>query len=363
MTQIIPNHGGNIYQESRRLGGKERHLLDASASLVPFPPPKGLRRHLVKALSGDSLRSYPDCTYLRLREAIGNWHKIDPSMVLPGNGAAELLTWAARNASEKGNSTLFDPGFSDYARALSCWNGKFNLMKLPLRWSPEKPQKFPATPTTNVLWITNPHNPTGQLWSRASIEPLIENHDLIICDEAFLSLVPNGESQSLIPLVINNPNLIVIRSLTKLFAIAGLRLGYAIGTAKRLEQWQSWRDPWPLNGLASTAGYWLMNDHQTLNKWTKKIHQWLSREGPWLEASLNHFPGIHSHPSSTNFQLIESKSSLIELREMLSRKNILLRDCRSFESLGENWLRISLQTRKNNMRIISAMEEILNQFG
>ena len=363
MNPIIPKHGGNIFEEARRLGQGESQLLDASASLVPFPPPKALRRYLLKALSGDSLRNYPDCTYLRLREAIGSWHKVDPSMVLPGNGAAELLTWAARNASEKGNSTLFDPGFADYARALGCWNGEYTLIKLPLYWAPEKPQRFPVIPTTNVLWITNPHNPTGQLWSRASIEPLIKHHDLIICDEAFLPLVPNGESQSLIPLAMNNPNLIVIRSLTKLFAIAGLRLGYAISTAERLQQWQNWRDPWPLNGLASAAGCWLMNDHQSLNAWTKKIHQWLLREGPWLQGNLANFSGIKSHPSSTNFQLIEGKSSLIRLREMLSQKNILLRDCRSFHSLGENWLRISLQTRRNNIRIISAMDQILNQLG
>ena len=72
MSPIIPKHGGNIFEEARRLGKRESQLLDASASLVPFPPPKALRHHLLKALSADSLRNYPDCTYLKLREAIGS---------------------------------------------------------------------------------------------------------------------------------------------------------------------------------------------------------------------------------------------------------------------------------------------------
>ncbi len=352
-------HGGNVSEEARRLGVKESQLLDASASLVPFPPPKKLHHCLRKALVDKSLRNYPDCKHQSLREAIGNWHGVHPTMVLPGNGAAELLTWSARDAAEKGVSTLIYPGFFDYERALNCWNGKYMYFNLPLEWSNKRPQEFPFTPNNNVLWVTNPHNPTGQLWKRSSIEPLLEHHELVICDEAFLSLVPDGENQSLIPLISENPNLIVIRSLTKLFAIAGLRLGYAISSAKRLQQWQTWRDPWPLNSLATAAGIMLMSDQVILKQWTNKVHKWLSKEGPWMQTKLNALPGIKSHPSSTNFQLIEGNESLTILRKKLAEKKILLRDCSSFNGLGENWLRISLQKRKDNKRIISEMKKIL----
>ena len=95
-------------------------------------------------------------------------------------------------------------------------------------------------------------------------------------------------------------------------------------------------------------------------KWTNKIHNWLLKEGPWMHRKLQDLPGIKSHPSSTNFLLIEGNQSLLELRENLCRKKILIRDCRSFIGLGENWLRISLQTRKNNFRIYSTMQDFLN---
>ena len=114
-------------------------------------------------------------------------------MILAGNGAAELLTWSARNAAEIGTSALITPGFSEYARALHCWNGDYICMRLPLCWSSETPQAFPYTQTTKVLWINNPHNPTGQLWSRSSIENLLSDYKLVICDEAFIPLVLHGE--------------------------------------------------------------------------------------------------------------------------------------------------------------------------
>ena len=165
-------------------------------------------------------------------------------MVLPGNGAAELFTWAGRDASAAGLSAIPAPGFADYRRALDCWDGAWVPWPLPLGWDGRFPQCLPnPPPRADVLWITNPHNPTGQLWSRESLEPLVERYALVICDEAFLPLVPGGELQSLIPLVQEYPQLVVIRSLTKLYGLAGLRLGYAIGQPDRLQRWAAWRDP------------------------------------------------------------------------------------------------------------------------
>ena len=136
---------------------------------------KSLNKCLEGALKNHSLRNYPDCSHQALKEAIGSWHKIDPSMVLPGNGASELFTWAARDAAQQGLSGLPAPGFGDYARALRCWDAPYVHLPMPLSWSPKAPQPFPFETQTNVIWITNPHNPTGQLWSRKSIKPLLPN--------------------------------------------------------------------------------------------------------------------------------------------------------------------------------------------
>ena len=116
-------HGGNRIASAARLGCRPSDLLDASASLVPFGPPAGMRWRLLREVwgLGSAVRDYPDRDAVALRQAIAAWHGLDPGMVLPGNGAAELFTWAARDAAACGVSLLPQPGFADYARALACW--------------------------------------------------------------------------------------------------------------------------------------------------------------------------------------------------------------------------------------------------
>ncbi len=360
INSYYPTHGGNLNEEAQRLGIQIDQLLDASASVVPFAPPRALHRCLSKLLTNNYLRHYPDCHHTKLRKAIGEWHGVDMAMVLPGNGAAELFTWAARDSALIGLSGLPSPGFADYSRALRCWDAPFIHLPLPVNCASKTPQPFPIQAETKILWITNPHNPTGQLWSRESIEPLLKKYRLVICDEAFLPLVPNGEKESLIPLVANHPNLVVIRSLTKLFGLAGLRLGYAIGAPERMKEWKDLRDPWPLNTFAVSAGVMLMSDKHALTNWISKVHKWIKKEMPWIESKLSNIPDIIPLPSSTNFLLIKGVVPLTPLREKLAQRHVLLRDCRSFVGLGEFYLRISLQTRAGNRRIINALNAIIN---
>ena len=349
-------HGGEIQSAALRLGVQSTQVLDASASLVPWTP-RFFSRDLTRGL-----RNYPDRHHHQLVDLIARVHGLDPSALLPGNGAAELFTWVARDAVVLGLSSLPAPGFADYSRALVCWQGSFNKYSLHLQWDVAFPQQFPASPAADALWICNPHNPTGQLWSRASLEPLLQRYRLVICDEAFLSLVPNGERQSLIPLVSEHPNLVVIRSLTKLYGIAGLRLGYAVSQPERLQRWAQWRDPWPVNGIASAVAQQLLASPAKYQRWCRRAQAWVAKEGTWMQKELAQLPGITPMPSAANFLLIHADQSLVPLREAIEQRHrILLRDCRSFEGLGECWLRIGLQSRRNNRRIIRALRQELQR--
>ena len=352
---MVSRHGGELQQAAERLGCRPSQLLDASASLVPWTP-----RWRSPGLG--AVRDYPDRRHYALTLRLAAVHGLDPDCVLPGNGAAELFTWAARDAAEAGVSFLSAPGFADYPRALTCWGGQMSSIPMPLEWSDAFPQDFSGSGLGDVLWICNPHNPTGQLWSRASLEPLLELYQLVICDEAFLPLVPGGEAQSLISLVAENSNLVVIRSLTKLYGIAGLRLGYAVAQPERLERWTSWRDPWPVNGIASAVGEQLLSSPQRYQHWCLKVQRWTAQEGTWMQRQLARLPGIQPMPSAANFLLIRADQSLVPLREALEQRHrILLRDCRSFAGLGANWLRIGLQSRRRNRRIVSALRQELAQ--
>jgi histidinol-phosphate/aromatic aminotransferase/cobyric acid decarboxylase-like protein len=367
-------HGGNRAAIARRLGCRPAQLLDLSASLAPWGPPAPLRALLLAALlggPGSPLRDYPDRSFTALRRVIAGRHGLEPDQVLPGNGAAELFTWVGRDAAALGTSLLPAPGFADYRRALACWGGEWRPWPLPLAWGEGFPAPFPLAapdePRPAVLWLTNPHNPTGQLWSRASLEALLRRVALLIVDEAFLPLTPGGEEESLAPLVAAHPNLVVIRSLTKLHGLAGLRLAYALADAERLERWARWRDPWPLNGLAVAAGEALLRDPAVHERWCERVRRWVRREGTALAQGLAARPELAPLPSATNFLLVRGRAggasgaprSLEPLRLALeTRHRILVRDCRSFPGLEDgSWLRIALSDRRGRERLLRALAE------
>ena len=359
MKNINFTHGGNILTKAKKLNLLPSKIIDSSASLVPFEPPKLILDVLISEIKTLGFRHYPERNLNSFREIIGEFHQIDPDNILPGNGASELITWAGYEASKSGASCIPSPGFVDYERSLNCWNANFDYSELPKNWSNSFPQTFPIKPICDVLWITNPHNPTGQLWDKKSLEIILKKYKLVICDEAFLAITPNGEKESLIPLTKKYDNLLVIRSLTKLFNIAGLRLGYIIGSSEKLKKWNIKRDPWPLNSFAIKAGIELLSNKILYEEWTSKIHDWVNTEKNWVSNELSKIKNLKVHNSSTNFFLIESKFSLSSNIHYLEKKGILIRECNSFRFLNEKWARISLQTRKNNKILC---REIQNSF-
>lgn len=347
---VSPSHGGDLAGVSLRTGLPSSVFLDASTSLAPWTPRLGFFSSL------HALRVYPDPLHGRLRSLLSKLHGLPPEYFLAGNGASELLTWVARDAASLGTSVLPAPCFADYERALHCWDGAIERHYLPTIWSGVWPCDYPAPPSSDVLWVCNPHNPTGQLWSYNSLCVLTRRYRLVICDEAFLPIVPNGDHQSLIPLVRDCPNLVVIRSLTKLYGIAGVRLGYAVAHPDRLRRWSRWRDPWPVNGLALCMGEHLLSSPRRYRLWSRKVQLWTAREGAWLFGAFSRLPGLTPKPSAANFMLIHSDHSLLPLREALERRHrILLRDCRSFLGLDHHWLRLGYQGHHQNKRIFSSL--------
>jgi histidinol-phosphate/aromatic aminotransferase/cobyric acid decarboxylase-like protein len=153
---------------------------------------------------------------------------------------------------------------------------------------------------------------------------------------------------------------VVVRSLTKLLGIAGLRLGYALGSPQRLARWDRWRDPWPVNGLAALAGATLLADRAGFERWQGRVHRWLAREGPGLAGGLAALPGLQPLPSAANYLLVRGERdgaplSLEPLRLALEQRHrVLVRDCRSFEGLGPQWLRLAVLGRRGNRRLLAA---------
>jgi histidinol-phosphate/aromatic aminotransferase/cobyric acid decarboxylase-like protein len=197
-----------------------------------------------------------------LRLALGQLHNISPDWIVPGNGASKLLAWAVRELANLKLTYLIVPGFGDYWRALQGFGTK--VKSCPFSW--KRKISFlnlaPVDPRSSGVIINNPHNSTGKLFHRDILLSLLKKFALVVVSESFIHFLPPHEQQSLIPMVGDYPNLVIIRSLTKFDSIPGFRLGYSIAHPYRLQQWSLWRYPWSVNSLATAVGEAVINDHK-----------------------------------------------------------------------------------------------------
>jgi L-threonine-O-3-phosphate decarboxylase len=329
-------------------------LLDFSASINPLGPPKSVLQAMTEAL--EQLRHYPDPNYTSLRHALADYHQVTADWVLPGNGAAELLTWAARDvAAVGGGCHLLTPAFGDYGRSLAAFDVPIRPWPLTLQMAgtvyPTEP--WPDPEAANIL-INNPHNPTGRLFTLTELEPLLEQFATVIVDEAFMDFVPPDQQQSLIGYLGRYPNLVVLRSLTKFYTLPGLRIGYALGHPDRLGRWQRWRDPWPVNVLAVAAAIAAVGD----TAFQTHTWQWLPTARRILFEGLQAIPGLSSLAGAANYLLIKTTTPAPLLQERLLRSHqVLIRDCLSFAELGPDYLRVAVRTEAENDRLLTALSQ------
>ncbi len=352
-----PRHGGNLRWAATVVGCDSAEILDFSASINPLGLPTSARTALIKGLDG--LTHYPDPNCTELRALLGQHHHLPPDWILVGNGAAELLTWIARDCQTTQPVGLLTPAFADYARALQAF--AVNVVACPLPLTPgQTPNLATLLPQTlQSIIINNPHNPTGQLWTAAELLTLVQERDwgLVVVDEAFMDFLGPGQSQSLMPWVQQFPNLVILRSLTKFYAIPGLRIGYAIAPPERLKRWQAWRDPWTVNSLALIAAAVALKDAD----YHTKTWAWLTPARQELYRQLRDFPRLLPWPSAANFLLVHSQESVKTLQiQLLHQARILIRDCLSFPELGDHYFRVAVRTRADNQRLIQALQAIVN---
>jgi len=374
-----PRHGGNLSWAAALAGCFPEAILDFSASISPLGPPKSaiaaIQAHLGK------LSCYPDPDYRELKAALSQSHQLSPEWILPGNGSAELLTWAGWDLAKLAATVLATPAFGDYWRALKAFDAKVWSSPLFLGDRQEgidlsvpysckggftkhtgaqidnsvKPAPTnPYSPAECGLLLNNPHNPTGKLFSRETILPYLEQFALVVLDEAFMDFLPPDQEQSLIPVVQEYPNLVILRSLTKFYSLPGLRLGYAIAHPDRLQRWQQWRDPWPVNTLAAAAAIAVVQDIE----FQQQTWAWLPPTRLQLFQDLTQLPGLQPFNSAANFLLVQSEQPSQELQQhLLQQHQILIRDCLSFPELGDRYFRVAVRSNSENERLVEALKK------
>lgn len=357
----IPAHGGQLRRLAQTYGLDPTHILDFSANINPDGPPGSVLLALQRSLTDPrTLTTYPDLELYELRTAIAAHRqraapdqpdRLDPASIVVANGFVPLLEAAVRSR-RLARCLLPVPAFSEYRATLER-NG---VAVVPHLLAPQTfacdlaalEHHLQITRADSIL-LANPQNPSGVLTAASTLHALAERnrHVQVLLDEAFIDYAPR---ESLTLTAARLPNLIVFRSVTKFFAMPGLRIAYAVAQPDVSAAIFHRLPPWPVSTLAVQAALAALADHAfaeealALNQERRDI----------LQSSLEALV-IRSAPAAANYLLLEISQAAQVWERLLAHHAILLRRCDNFENLTDRFLRTAVRDQADNARLISAL--------
>lgn len=347
-------HGGDIYSARERIEGE---IIDFSANINPLGLPDSVKKALSESM--DCFSYYPDPLCRKLVEKIAKSEETEPQNILCANGAADLIFRISR-AIRPRNALLAVPTFSEYEQALlsvGCHIRYFNL---------SKENDFCLTedflskirPETDLIFLCNPNNPTGQLTDPQLLERILVRCSscgtMLVVDECFRDFLDNPEENSMVSWVSSFPNLMILRAFTKHYAMAGLRLGYCLcSNTPLLERMAQCGQPWGVSVPAQIAGAAALEDVDYL----KKTRELIGEEREYLKSELSRL-GIRVIGSQANYLFFRLEGAQT-LQSFLEKKGILIRSCANYRGLDDTYYRIAVKSHKDNQTLINAFTEYL----
>jgi histidinol-phosphate aminotransferase len=343
-------HGGINYREIQKLGFAPGDILDFSVNTNPFGPPPGI----LASLEGVSIERYPDSDSSDLRQLLAEKLAITSENLLAGSGSTELIRLVAAAYFGKGDRVLIpQPAYGEYEMACRLVGAEVVRLKLleenGFRLSLSAMEKALREHQPRGVFLCNPHNPTGQLLTDEDIEKILSlcPDRLVVLDEAYISFA--GASGSSLEFV-NRYNLVIIRSLTKDYALAGLRLGYLVASSPVVEVLNRIKSPWNVSSFAQAAGLQALKNTDYLETCAARLRE----ASQFLIAGLRR-SGWQPLPSQANFFLVKVGNASALARDLLSR-GILVRDCASFGL--PQYIRLSPRSVPECRRLLDVINEL-----
>lgn len=336
------DHGGDVY-------GGNAGLLDFSVCLNPAGAPQPVLR---AAQEGVLRQGYPDPQCRGLVRAAAQRDGVEESMVLWGNGCADLIDRFSLSLRPK-KAILLAPTFGEYHRALEGVDCQIEEVHLSRKngFVPDQVLLEAIVPGVELVFLCDPNNPTGRLMEEELLYQILARcrqvGAMLAVDQCFLELT-GGDPRRLTE-ELSGGGLLLLRALTKSYALAGLRLGYALcGEEALLERMAAAGPPWAVSVPAQAAGEIAL---QQFSRWPKDSLGAIRRGRERLAAGLTGL-GLWVCPGDGNFLLFRGPEDLG--RRLLEREHILVRDCSSYSGLGPGWFRIGVRTEEENERLLTA---------
>lgn len=349
------HHGGNLRQLSQAAGLPPDQLLDFSANINPLGPPDWLRPLIESRIS--DLVHYPDPEAIELVAALAALHRISTGQVLVGNGATELLHLLPRAL---GCSSLLVPvpSYADYTEPARLYGLPVELLLLtPDNGFVLDPAALVALlrPGQLVL-LGQPNNPTGRTFAADALRRIAAQHPatLFVVDESFIGFTDGSQS-----LQQDRPdNLLVLTSLTKQYAIPGLRLGYLTGSTQHINQLRNYLPNWSVNSIAQAVGVRALQD----TEYQQRSRGFVDQQRQHLVTALTSLPGLMIYPGEANFLLVRLDHPSLDahqLADLALQQGIALRICSNFSGLDPRYLRVAVRTEPEQQRLYQVLQRIL----
>jgi threonine-phosphate decarboxylase len=358
-------HGGNVWEVSEKHKIPVDQLIDFSISTNPLGAPKtaleSIRQHL------NLIHHYPDPNPEWLLEALGKSVGVAPNNVVVGNGSTELIYLFNEVFLENGYEAVIPvPTFSEYKAAIERFGGNMifitcnpaNSFKLNL----EELERT-ITKKTRIIFLCNPNSPTGWLYEKGDILRIIklaaEEDALVFVDEDYIDFVDDGKRYSMAEYVNGYNNLFVLRSLTKFFGLAGVRIGFGIGSPELVEILKRVIMPWSVNSLAMFATVAAVKDTDFI----KRTRFLVSKSRREMREMFKPISWLKVYPSETNFLLVEiirGNLTSTQLAEGLAKKGLLIRDCKDFDGLNNRFFRVTVRRPEENRKLVEQIKSFGN---
>lgn len=327
---MIEGHGDDLY----RYGDIKMNF---SSNIFPDADLAGLEAHLRTRLN--LIENYPPPAATELERLLAERYGVAESCVLATSGATDAIYLIAQTLRDAHTFTLSHPTFSEYEDACRLFG-------------------YEERANGRICWICNPNNPTGQVQPTGFIHKLAKTHQWVVADQSYedYTLMPMMSASEAVRL----GNVIQIRSLTKQYAIPGLRIGFVVAAADVIARLRQNYRPWAVNALASEAGKWLLRHHPNMLPHRSA----LLTETQRLAHGLNRIDGIDAAPTATNFMLCTIQpATAAMLKDWLVReKGILIRDAANFRGLTPHHFRVAAQTRPENDALIEAIRQFIQLY-
>lgn len=349
-------HGGDLAAAYARWDQAAGELIDFSSNINPLGPPAGILEHLKKVLPG--IVAYPTPQARELRRRLAQFFNLPEQRLLLGNGANELIHLLMILLRPR-RVFVPAPSFSEYERAARLAGAVVERFSLPPGGEPDYNDLIGQLTQGDLLVFCNPNNPTGKLFKRSDLLPLIkaaeERGAQVLLDESFIPLTGSAE-ESLRDLELNH--LWVVISLTKIWGLPGLRLGCLVGPGGEIAGISRWGDPWRVNLLAQEAGLYCLQQENYIAETLKLI----AEERAYLANQIKATGAFEVFEATANFLLIRGLDPAfkVELFQAdLAKMGLLVRRADNFPGLDQRYFRIAVRKRAENERLVKAIKSWL----